>query len=96
MNDFFDCTNVRSMTEHASKINQFIKPYTSQDDERFSWLKDVFLGYLDSWKDSTMARDGEYAANDRGKMLLSTQTYEGLKISIYSHIEGLLRDFNTF
>jgi hypothetical protein len=21
MNDFFDCTNVRSMTEHVSKIN---------------------------------------------------------------------------
>jgi hypothetical protein len=89
MNDFFDCTNVRSMTEHVSKRNQFIKPYTSQDDERFSWLKDVFLGYLDSWKDSTMARDGEYAANDRGKMFLSTQTSEGLKISIYSHIEAI-------
>ena len=36
MNDFFDCTNVRSMTEHVSKRNQFIKPYTSPDDERFS------------------------------------------------------------
>jgi hypothetical protein len=36
-----------------------------------------------------MARDGEYAANDRGKMFLSTQTNEGLKISIYSHIEAI-------
>ena len=36
-----------------------------------------------------MARDGEYSANDRGKMFLSTQTYEGLKISVYSHIEAI-------
>ena len=48
MNDFFDCTNVMSLTEHDRKINHFIKPYSSQDDERFSWLKDVFLQYLES------------------------------------------------
>ncbi len=30
MNDFFDCTNVRSITEHVSKRNQFIRLYTSQ------------------------------------------------------------------
>ena len=35
MNDFFDCTNVRSLTEHVRRRNQFIKPYTAQDDERF-------------------------------------------------------------
>ena len=40
INDFFDCTNVRSTTEHVSKRNQLIKPYTSQEDERFQWLKD--------------------------------------------------------
>ena len=36
MNDFFDCTNVMSLTEHDSKRNHFIKPYLSQDDEQFS------------------------------------------------------------
>ena len=35
MNDFFDCTNVRSLTEFVRKRNQFIKPYESSDDERF-------------------------------------------------------------
>ena len=46
MNDFFDCTNVRSKTEHIRKRNQFIKPYTSGNDERFTWLKDVFMKYI--------------------------------------------------
>ena len=89
MNDFFDCTNVRSLTEHERKRNPLIKPYSSPDDERFSWLKDVFLHYLEMWKQSTMAREGNYSADDRGKMFLSLQTYKGLKISVFSHIEAI-------
>ena len=33
-NYFFDCTNVRSLTEAMHKRNNFTKPYTSDDDER--------------------------------------------------------------
>ncbi|CAB4007674.1 Hypothetical predicted protein, partial [Paramuricea clavata] len=73
MNDFFDCTNVMSMTEYVSKRNQFVKPYTCQDDERFSWLKDVFLGY---WIVGKIRQWQE-------------MTYKGLKISVYSHIEAI-------
>ena len=87
MNYFFDCTNVRSLTEHVRR-NHFIKPYT-QDDERFVWLKNVFLEYLENWRWSTMAREGEYSTNDRGKMFISVQTYKGLKISIMAHIEAI-------
>ncbi len=54
MNDFFDCTNVRSLTEFVRKRNQFIKPYESSDDKRFAWLVNVFLKYLDDWKQSTI------------------------------------------
>ena len=68
MNDFFDCTNVRSLTEHVRKRNHF-KPYELADDERFAWLKDVFLKYLDDWKESTVQREGEYSADDRGKII---------------------------
>ena len=89
MNDFFDCTNVRSLTEHVSKRNHFIKPYESQDDEKFSWLKDVFLNYFEQWRQSTMTREGNFSHDDQGKMFLSIQTYNGLKISIYSHIEAI-------
>ena len=89
INDFFDCANVRSMTEHVSKRNHLIKPYTSQDDERFGWLKDVFLAYLNNWKESITRREGEYSSNDKERMFISTQTYEGFKISVYSHIEAI-------
>ena len=54
MNDYFDCTNVRSKTEHVRKRNEFIKPYTTCDDPRFTWLKDVFLKYLDTWRTCTL------------------------------------------
>ena len=89
MNNYFDCTNVRSLTEHEKKRNPLLKPYSSQDDERFSWLKKVFLNYLETWKQSTMIREGNYTADGRAKMFLSLQTYKGLKISVYSHIESI-------
>ena len=89
MNDFFDCTNVRSLTEHVKKRNEFIKPYTSADDDRLRWLVDVFLQYLESWKASTREREGEFTDDARGKMFLSMQTYEGLKISVRSHVEAI-------
>ncbi|XP_028404077.1 uncharacterized protein LOC114526750 [Dendronephthya gigantea] len=89
MNDFFDCANVRSLTEHVRKRNHLIKPYEMQDDERLTWLKDVFLKYLDDWRASTMQREGNYSADDRGKMFLSLQTYKGLKICVHSHIEAI-------
>ena len=72
MNDFFDCTNVRSLREHERKRNDLIKPYTAVDDDRFGWLRDVFLKYLENWKRSTRERAGQYSADDRGKMLLSS------------------------
>jgi membrane-bound lytic murein transglycosylase MltF len=89
INDFFDCTNVRSLTEHIRKRNPLIKPYTSADDERLSWLLNVFLEYLNSWKNNIATRPGTFSADESGKMFLSPQTYEGCKISIYSHDEAI-------
>ena len=59
MNGFFDCTNVRSLTKHVRKNNAFIKPYESAEDEHLTWLKDVFLKYLESWRQSTLRTKGE-------------------------------------
>lgn len=89
MNDLFYCTNVRSPTEHVKKRNTFIKPYTSQHDKIFTWPKDVFFKYLENWKTSTLARPGSYSTEARGEMFISIQTYEGLKISVHSHVEGI-------
>ena len=87
MNDFFYCTNVRSTSEHVRKRNDLIKPYSSCDDPRLVWLKDVFLQYLEDWKRNTLTRPGEYSPDERGKMFLSVQTYNGLKISVNFHVE---------
>ena len=76
INCFIDCTNVWSKNEHIRKKNQFNKPYTSQNDDRLTWLKDVFLQYLENWKESTLSCDGNYSADERQRMFLSPQTYE--------------------
>ena len=36
-----------------------------------------------------MIQEGNYTADGRAKMFLSLQTYKGLKISVYSHIEAI-------
>ena len=100
MNGFYDCTNVRSLTEHVRKKNAFTKPYESAEDERLTWLKDVFLKYLESWKQSTLEREGEYTPDERQKMFLSVQTYEGLKIAVFLILMQLdsfyRKDLNLF
>jgi hypothetical protein len=80
MNYLFDCTNVRSTTEHIMKRNPFIRSYTSSEDERFSWLLEKFIKYLDDWKESVSNRAGEFSEDSRGKMFLSLRTCEGLQI----------------
>ena len=62
-------------------------PYTTPEDYRFTSLKDTFFNYLETWKESTLNQDRDFSANARQKMFLSELTYEGLKITVYSHIE---------
>ena len=44
MVNFFDCLNVKNTMEYKVKQKPFLKPYTSVDDVRFTWL-DQFLDY---------------------------------------------------
>ena len=46
MNKFFDCLNVRSLTEHKTRNKPDVKPYTDVNDERLAWLRTDFLSYL--------------------------------------------------
>jgi hypothetical protein len=87
MDTFFDCFNVRSMTEGERSRKPFLLPYKDVNDPRFSWLTDDFLDYLQAWHDSVTQRHGSYDADARACMFISHQTYEGMKISIYSLIE---------
>jgi hypothetical protein len=47
------------------------------------------LKYLEDWRRSTLTRPGEYSPDERGKMFLSLQMYNGLKISVYSYVEAV-------
>ena len=47
------------------------------------------MKYLNDWKESTLNRPGNFSPAARQKMFLSQQTYEGLKISAYSHVEAI-------
>ena len=88
MDRFFDCLNVRNQSEGLKKRKPFLQPYTNVDDPRFDWLKNSFLKYLSDWRSSTLNRPGNFTQNARERMFLSWQTYEGLRITVYSVIEA--------
>ena len=85
MNDFFDCLNVHSTSEHLRKLNALLAPYRAVDNEQFNWLQNVFLEYLKNWKRSVDAREG-FSDDKKGRMFLSIQTYHGLKMTVTSAI----------
>ena len=87
INKFFDCLNVRSTTEHSRKRNPSLAPYTAVDDQRFEWLQNTFLKYLEEWYKATQTRPGTFTPDDRAKMFISQQTYSGIKVSVNSIIE---------
>ena len=49
----------------------------------------MFLKYFEDWLTSIVQRDGNFSKKEKNKMSISQQTYEGLKISINSIIEGI-------
>ena len=44
------------------------------------WLQDDFLGYLDEWESGTKDRV-DLSASDKRKLLLSSETMEGLRVT---------------
>ena len=84
---FFDCCNTRSLEEGARKRKPYLAPYVSENDERFVFLKDDFLKYLNDWKEAIDRRPGIYSKEDKAKMFLSTQTFEGIQTTVLSLIE---------
>lgn len=87
MDKFFDCLNVRNSSEFVTKQKPFLKPFSSEHDERFTWLKETFLKYFSDWQESIEARMGNFSQGDKNNMFISWQTYEGIKITTQSVIE---------
>ena len=61
--------------------------YPFVNGSRFSWLRSVFLRYFQDWLNSVEQRQGNFTKDARQNMFLSSQTYEGLKITVNSIIE---------
>ena len=86
INDFFDMCNVRSTTECTRKRNSNLEPFKSVDDPRLAWMKDCFLQYFEKWL-QTIEETDEISKEDKSKMFISKQTFEGYKITVNSIIE---------
>lgn len=84
MDTFFDILNIRDSNEYQQKCKPNLKPFSSLDDPRLSWLTTDFLDYFRKWLNSINERPGEFSKTDQGKMFISDQTYEGLQITSHS------------
>ena len=68
-----------------------LSPLRSVNDQRFSWLRDLFLKLCQDWLNSVQKRQGSFERDAGQKIFISIvgqQTYEGLKISVNSVIEA--------
>ena len=50
MDTFFDIMNIRDVNSHKFDIKPSLIPFSSIDDPRFSWLRNVFLQYFEKCK----------------------------------------------
>ena len=85
----FDAVNIRDVTSHKFNLKSSLIMFSSIDDPRFSWLRNVFLQYFDDWLHSIEQREGNFSKNANNEMFISQQTYEALKISVNSIIEAV-------
>ena len=59
-----------------------LAPVRSVNDQKFSWLCNVFLKSFQDWLNSVQQYQGNFTKDAGQKMFISCQTYEGLKISV--------------
>ena len=86
VDQFFDCGNVRNQQEYKFKRKPFLKPYSSINDERFDWLENVFLKYFQDWLIWIHKTHSKMTPENRARMFISWQTYEGIQVSVKSLI----------
>jgi len=87
-NKFFDVLNGAFSTHHIVTRNQDLAPYKNVLDNRFKWLEDDFLKYLEEWEAQVRA-DGKrlgLSALEQDERLLSRQSRQGLEISVRGFI----------
>ena len=65
-----------------------LAPLRSVTDRRFSWLRNIFFKSFQDWLNSVQQRQENFTKDAGQKMIISWQTYEGLKITVNSIIEA--------
>ncbi|PIK40700.1 hypothetical protein BSL78_22455 [Apostichopus japonicus] len=85
INDWFDCLNVANTKQHFQGRNANLAPYKSVDDERFKWLENDFLGFLDEWYAESQSAE-DVPKKDRYKLFISRETYSGMHITVKSFV----------
>ena len=85
MNNFFDEFNVRNSVE-GIKTKNFYKTIYYWTDKRFEWLHYTFLPYFPNWK-LWIENPEDFSQSEKEKNFILWQTFEGIKIFIYSLFE---------
>ena len=88
MDRSFDIMNIRNMQSQEFEQKPILAPFTSVNDPRFLLLRNVFLKYFQDWLNSVEQHQGNFTKDARQKMFISSQTYEGLKITVNSITEA--------
>ncbi|KAK3931797.1 Transposable element P transposase [Frankliniella fusca] len=79
VNDWFDCLNGSSDPKgRRIKENDNLRPYTDENDDRFTFMTEEFLKYFDEWLINVKNRPGKFSKEKREKMFISMLTYESL------------------
>ena len=94
MDSFFDIMNIRDANSHEFDLKPFPIPFSSIDDPRSSWLRNVFLQHFEAWLHSIEHCEGKFSKNAKNKMLILPQTYMGLKLLVNAIIEAVNFVFN--
>ena len=74
-----------SKDEAVWKKKDDLKPYESAYDSSLTWLEDAFLGYFNAWESTVKKCDG-FSKSEKALMLLSSETREGLRITVHSFV----------
>ena len=80
----FDIMNIQNNQSLEFESIPMLAPLRSVNDQRFSWLCNVFLKSFQDWLNSVQQCQGNFTKDAGQKMFISIswQTYEGLKISV--------------
>ena len=79
MDTFFDIMKIRDIHSHQFLRKPSLMPFTSNDDPRFSWLRNVFLQYFEDWLTSIKQRDDKFSKKEKNKIFKFQEHTKGWK-----------------